>query len=60
MTNLQICINLKIQVYTIQLMPIYMDIHEVPGAEAPDLAGAHRKDLLIQDEYRSVVEEMHK
>lgn len=33
-------------------MPIFMDIHEVPGAEALDLAEAHRKDILIQDEYR--------
>jgi AraC-like DNA-binding protein len=33
-------------------MPIYMDIHEVPGAEALDLAEAHRKDMLIQDAYR--------
>ncbi len=33
-------------------MPIYMDIHDVPGAEALDLAEAHRKDILIQDEYR--------
>ena len=33
-------------------MPIYMDIHEVPGAEALDLAEAHRKDILIQDDFR--------
>ena len=33
-------------------MPIYMDIHEVPGAAAVDLAEAHRKDMLIQDEFR--------
>jgi AraC-like DNA-binding protein len=33
-------------------MAIYMDIHEVPGAQALDLAEAHRKDILIQDEYR--------
>jgi AraC-like DNA-binding protein len=33
-------------------MPIYMDIHDVPGAEALDLAEAHRKDMLIQGEYR--------
>jgi len=29
-----------------------MDIHDVPGIEALDLAEAHRKDMLIQDEYR--------
>jgi AraC-like DNA-binding protein len=36
----------------IVVMPIYMDIHEVPGAEPEDLAEAHRKDMLIQSEYR--------
>jgi AraC-like DNA-binding protein len=29
-----------------------MDIHNVPGIEALDLAEAHRKDILIQDSYR--------
>ncbi len=33
-------------------MPIYMDIHEVPGIEAIDAAEAHRKDMLIQAEYQ--------
>ena len=33
-------------------MPIYMDIHNVPGIEALDLAEAHAKDMLIQDFYR--------
>jgi AraC-like DNA-binding protein len=33
-------------------MPIYMDIHKVPGAEALDLAEAHRKDMMIQEEYQ--------
>jgi AraC-like DNA-binding protein len=32
-------------------MPIFMDIHQVPGIEALDAAEAHRKDILIQDEY---------
>src|ERR1700693_2547593 len=32
-------------------MPIYMDIHHVPGMEALDAAEAHRKDMLIQGEY---------
>lgn len=32
-------------------MPIYMDIHEVPGIEAMDAAQAHQKDMLIQHEY---------
>ena len=33
-------------------MPIYMDIHHVPGVEAIDLAEAHRKDMLIQAQYQ--------
>ncbi len=33
-------------------MPIYMDIHQVPGVEALDLAEAHRKDMLIQEEHQ--------
>jgi len=30
-------------------MPIYMDIHMMPGVKAKDVAEAHRKDLLQQD-----------
>ncbi len=30
-------------------MPIYMDVHIVPGVKAKDVADAHRKDLLHQD-----------
>lgn len=33
-------------------MPIYMDIHDVPGIEAIDAAEAHRKDMLIQEKYQ--------
>jgi AraC-like DNA-binding protein len=33
-------------------MPIYMDIHQVPGIEAIDAAEAHQKDMLIQDEHQ--------
>jgi AraC-like DNA-binding protein len=33
-------------------MPIYMDIHLVPGLEALDAAEAHRKDMMIQDDYK--------
>jgi AraC-like DNA-binding protein len=29
-----------------------MDVHYVPGAEAIDVAEAHRKDLLVQNEHR--------
>lgn len=32
-------------------MPIYMDVHIVPGVKARDVAEAHRKDLLHQNEY---------
>ncbi len=32
-------------------MPIYMDVHIVPGVKARDVAGAHREDLLHQEEY---------
>jgi AraC-like DNA-binding protein len=32
-------------------MPIYMDIHVVPGVKALNVAEAHRKDLLHQEEY---------
>jgi AraC-like DNA-binding protein len=32
-------------------MPIYMDVHDVHGAEAMDLAEAHRKDMQIQSKY---------
>jgi AraC-like DNA-binding protein len=32
-------------------MPIYMDVHIVPGVKAKDVAEAHRKDLLHQGEF---------
>ena len=32
-------------------MPIYMDVHIVPGVKAKDVAAAHNKDLLHQSEY---------
>ena len=32
-------------------MPLYMDVHIVPGVKAKDVAEAHRKDLLHQEEY---------
>src|SRR5215467_7179851 len=32
-------------------MPIYMDVHIVPGVKARDVAEAHRKDLLHQQEF---------
>lgn len=32
-------------------MPIYMDVHIVPGVKARNVAEAHRQDLLHQQEY---------
>jgi AraC-like DNA-binding protein len=32
-------------------MPIYMDVHNVPGVKAMDVAHAHRMDTRIQDEH---------
>ncbi|HVM88152.1 MAG TPA: nickel-binding protein [Puia sp.] len=32
-------------------MPIFMDVHLVPGVKAKDVAEAHRKDLLCQEEH---------
>ena len=32
-------------------MPIFMDVHIVPGVKAKDVAEAHRKDLLHQGEF---------
>lgn len=32
-------------------MPIYMDVHNIPGIKARDIAEAHRKDLFHQDEF---------
>ena len=32
-------------------MPIYMDVHLVPGVKARDVAQAHAKDILYQEEY---------
>jgi AraC-like DNA-binding protein len=32
-------------------MPIYMDVHNVPGVEAGDVAAAHQKDMQIQHDF---------
>lgn len=32
-------------------MPIYMDLHILPGVKAKDVAEAHRRDMLIQNEH---------
>jgi len=33
-------------------MALYMDIHTVPGINAKDVAEAHRKDILLQEEHQ--------
>jgi AraC-like DNA-binding protein len=33
-------------------MPIYMDVHIIPGVKARDVAEAHRKDLLVEGDYQ--------
>src|SRR5688572_6404401 len=37
------------------LMPLYMDLHIIPGVKARDVAQAHVQDLLIQDEHGCTV-----
>jgi hypothetical protein len=32
-------------------LPIYMDVHIVPGVKAKDVAEAHRKDIFHEEEY---------
>ncbi|HEX8600853.1 MAG TPA: DUF4242 domain-containing protein [Chloroflexia bacterium] len=32
-------------------MPLYLDVHNLPGATAADVAGAHMKDLEEQDKH---------
>lgn len=32
-------------------MPIYMDVHIVPGVNAKDVAEAHNQDILLQNDY---------
>jgi hypothetical protein len=32
-------------------MPTYMDIHDIPGVKATDVAGAHAADLEVQGKY---------
>jgi AraC-like DNA-binding protein len=47
-----IAANLKrIYLHASFVMPLYMDVHIVPGVKAKDVAEAHRKDLLHQHEY---------
>ena len=32
-------------------MPLFMDVHNVPGVKAEDVAKAHQEDLRIQGEH---------
>ena len=32
-------------------MPTYMDVHDIPGVKADDVAGAHAADVAIQGQY---------
>jgi hypothetical protein len=32
-------------------VPTYLDIHDIPGVKAPDVAGAHAADLAVQAKY---------
>ena len=32
-------------------MPTYMDVHDIPGVKAEDVAGAHEADMRVQDKY---------
>jgi len=32
-------------------MPMYMDVHDIPGVKASEVVGAHEADLKIQDKY---------
>jgi hypothetical protein len=32
-------------------MPMYMDMHDIPGVKAEDVVGAHEADLRVQGQY---------
>ena len=32
-------------------MPLYMDMHDIPGVKAPDVAKAHEADVALQGKY---------
>ena len=32
-------------------MPTYMDMHDIPGVKAPDVAKAHEADVKVQGKY---------
>jgi hypothetical protein len=32
-------------------VPTYMDVHDIPGVKAQDVAGAHAADVRVQDKY---------
>jgi hypothetical protein len=33
-------------------MALYMDVHIIPGIKARDVAEAHQKDILLQEEHQ--------
>ncbi len=35
-------------------MPLYMDVHNVPGVSYADVVEAHKKDLELQDAYNVI------
>jgi len=32
-------------------MPMFMDVHDIPGVKAGDVVGAHEADLRVQGQY---------
>jgi len=34
-----------------EIMPTYMDMHDIPGVKAADVVGAHEADLRVQGQY---------
>ena len=32
-------------------MPVYMDVHDIPGVKATDVVGAHAVDVRVQGKY---------
>ena len=32
-------------------MPVYLDVHDIPGVKAADVVGAHEADLKVQGKY---------
>jgi hypothetical protein len=41
----------SIDVRSAEPMPTYMDMHDIPGVKAADVAGAHAADVRVQGKY---------